>query len=46
MHANPPWIDSPRQAVPNGRWHATWFLTVEKICLLKDDHVRYGQEAL
>jgi hypothetical protein len=39
MHAKPPWIDSPRQAVSNGRWHAMWFLKVEKICPLKDDHM-------
>jgi hypothetical protein len=35
MHAKPPWIDIPRQAISNGRWHATWFLTVEEICPLE-----------
>jgi hypothetical protein len=32
------------KVISNGRWHAMWFLTVEEICLLKDDHVRYGQD--
>jgi hypothetical protein len=35
MHAKPPWIDILRQAISNGRWHTTWFLTVEEICPLK-----------
>jgi len=45
MHGKHPWIDSPRQAVSNGGWHTMWFFTIEDICPLKDDHVRYGQEA-
>jgi hypothetical protein len=46
MHAKPPWIDSPHQAISNGRWHATWFLTVEEICPLKDDHVKFSPKWL
>jgi hypothetical protein len=46
MHAKHPLIDSPRQAVSNGRWHATWFLTVEELCPLKYEAPKNGQEAL
>jgi hypothetical protein len=46
MHAKSLWIDSPRQAVSNGRWHATWFLTVEGICPLQDDHVKFAPKWL
>jgi hypothetical protein len=41
MHEKPPWIDIPHQAISNGRWHTMWFLKVEKICPLKDDHVNF-----
>jgi hypothetical protein len=41
MHAKPPWIDSLRQSISNSRWHATWFLTVEELCPLKEDHVNF-----
>jgi hypothetical protein len=46
MHAKPLWIDSPHQDVSNGRWHATWFLTVDEIFLLKDDHVKFASNWL
>jgi hypothetical protein len=39
-------MDGPRHVVSNGRWHTTWFLTVEKLCPLKDEAPEYGQEAL
>jgi hypothetical protein len=42
----PPWIDSPRQVVSNRRWHTTWFLTVEEIFPLKDDHVNLPLKVL
>jgi hypothetical protein len=45
MHAKHPFIDSPRQAISNGRWHATWFLMVKELCPLKDESPKYGQEA-
>jgi hypothetical protein len=45
MHAKHPLIDSPRQAISNGRWHTTWFLTVEELFPLKDEAPKYGQEA-
>lgn len=45
MHAKHPFIDSPHQAISNGSWHATWFLTIEKLCPLKDDAMKYGQES-
>jgi hypothetical protein len=45
MLAKHPLIDSPRQFVSNGRWHTTWFLTVEELCPLKDESLKYGQEA-
>jgi hypothetical protein len=45
MHAKHPLIDSPRQAISNGRWHAMWFLTVEELFPLKDEAPKYGQEA-
>ena len=45
MHAKQRLIDSPRQAVSNGRWHTTWFLIVEDLCPLKDESPKYGQEA-
>jgi hypothetical protein len=38
MHEKPLWIDSPHQVISNGRWHAMWFLMVEEIFPLKDDH--------
>jgi hypothetical protein len=41
VHAKNPWIDIPLQAISNGRWHTTWFLTVEEIFPLKDDHVKF-----
>jgi hypothetical protein len=45
MHAKHPLIDSPRQVVSNGRWHATWFLMVEELFPLKYEALKYGQEA-
>jgi hypothetical protein len=45
MHAKHPLIDSPRQAISNSRWHATWFLMVEDLFPLKDEALKYGQEA-
>jgi hypothetical protein len=45
MHVQPPWIDIPCQVVSNGRWNAMWFLTVEKLYPLKDEALKYGQEA-
>jgi hypothetical protein len=39
MHAKHPLIDNSHQAISNGRWHARWFLKVEKICPFKDDHL-------
>jgi hypothetical protein len=45
MHEKPPWIGSPCQDVSNGRWNSTWFLTVEKLCPLKNEAPKYGQEA-
>jgi hypothetical protein len=40
MHAKPPWIDISHQDVSNSRWHTTWFLVIEYICPLKDNHVK------
>jgi hypothetical protein len=45
MHENPPYIDSPCHVVSNHKWHAMWFLTVEKLCSLKVEALKYGQEA-
>jgi len=45
MHEKPPFIDSPCQAISNGRCHATQFLTVEKLFHLKYEALNYGQEA-
>jgi hypothetical protein len=45
MHAKHPLIDSPHQNVSNGRWHTTWFLTVEEFFPLKYESLKYGQEA-
>jgi hypothetical protein len=45
MNAKSPWIYSPRQSISNDRWHATWFLTVEKLFPLKVEALKYGQEA-
>jgi hypothetical protein len=39
-------MDSPCHVVSNGRWYVTWFLTIEKLCPLKDEALKYGQEAL
>jgi hypothetical protein len=39
-------MDSPHHVISNGRWYTTWFLTVEKLCPLKDEAPKYGQEAL
>jgi hypothetical protein len=46
MHEKPPWIDSPHQVISNGRWHTTWFLMVEEIFPLKDDHVKFSPKWL
>jgi hypothetical protein len=46
MHAKNPLIDNPNQAISNSRWHVTWFLTVEELCPLKDESLKYGQEGL
>jgi hypothetical protein len=46
MHEKTPWIDKPHQAISNGMWHAMWFLTVEEICPLKDDHVNFPLKVL
>jgi hypothetical protein len=45
MHAKTPWIDSPHQSISNGRWHTTWFLTVEKLFPLKDEAPKVSEEA-
>jgi hypothetical protein len=45
MHAKHPLIDSPCQAVSNGKWHATWFLMVEELCPIKYESPNYGQES-
>jgi hypothetical protein len=45
MHEKPSLIDSPLQVISNGRWHTTWFLMVEELCPLKDEALKYGQEA-
>jgi hypothetical protein len=46
MHAKTLWIDIPRQVNFNGRWNATWFLAVEKIRHVKDDHVNLPLKVL
>jgi hypothetical protein len=45
MHAKISYMDSPCQAVSNGRWHTTWFLTVDELCPLKDEALKYGKKA-
>jgi hypothetical protein len=46
MHAKPHWINSSHQAVSNGSWHATWFLTVDKLFPLKYESPKASEEAL
>jgi hypothetical protein len=41
MHAKPLWIDIPHQSISNGRWNSTWFLIVDEIFPLKDDHINF-----
>ena len=41
MHEKPPWIDIPNKFASNNRCLTMWFLKVEKICPLKDDHVNF-----
>lgn len=46
VHENPPWIYIPHKVISDARWHATWFLAVEEIFPLKDDHVKFSLKRL
>jgi hypothetical protein len=39
-------MDSPHHTISKGRWYVMWFLTVEKLCPLKDESLEHGQEVL
>ena len=45
MHAKHLFIDSPRQAISNDRWHTTRFLTIEELCSIKNESLKYDLEA-
>jgi hypothetical protein len=39
-------MDIPHHVIPNGRWYTTWFITVEKLCPLKEESLKENEEAL
>jgi hypothetical protein len=45
MHAELSYMDITCHFFSNGRWYATWFLTVENLCPLKDEALKVNEEA-